>query len=79
MFDPKGKHVFVYAWELGIVANNQAKSYALLRGMSIAIDLGIKELVIIGDSRIIIKSLVFKEPPKDLQLASIIAKATKLT
>jgi ribonuclease HI len=61
------------------VTNNQAKSYALLRGMSIAIGLGIKELVIIGDSRIIIKSLVFKEPPKDLQLASIIAKATKLT
>jgi hypothetical protein len=28
---------------------------------------------------IIIKSLVFKEPPKDLQLASIISKATKLT
>jgi hypothetical protein len=28
---------------------------------------------------IIIKSLVFKELPKDLQLASIIAKATKLT
>jgi len=61
------------------VTNIQVKAYALLQGMSIIISLGIKELVIIRYSRIIVKSLIFKEPMKHLQLALIVARAIKLT
>jgi ribonuclease HI len=64
---------------MGIAMNNQVEAYTLLQGMSIAISLGIREFTINEDSRIIIKSLAFKEPLKDFQLASILARIIKLT
>jgi ribonuclease HI len=57
IYDPKGKQESAYAWGLGIATNNQIEAYALLQGLSIIISLGIRELVVLGDSRIVIKSL----------------------
>jgi hypothetical protein len=78
IYDLEGNQISTYAWGPGITANNQVEAYAFLQGMSKVIILGIKELTIIKNSQIITKSLVFKKPLKDLQLASIISKVTKI-
>jgi hypothetical protein len=62
---------------LGIATNNQARGICSNAGFSIIIILGIRELIVIGDSRIIIKSLTHKEPPKDSQLALTLSMITK--
>jgi ribonuclease HI len=79
IYDLEGKQESTYAWGLGIATNNQAKAYALLQGLSIIISLGIRELVVLGDSRMVIKSLNRQEPLKDLRLASILYKIEKIT
>lgn len=53
--------------------------YALLYRLSIIISLGIRELVALGDSRNVVKSLNRREPPKGFRLASILSKIEKTT
>jgi ribonuclease HI len=63
--------------DLGISTNNQAEAYALLQGLLLAKESSIKSLIIIGDSSIIIKSMVMKSIPSDNKLALIIARINK--
>ena len=48
---------FKFAWGLGIDTNNMAEALALWQGLRIAEDLGITELIVIGDSRVVIRAL----------------------
>jgi ribonuclease HI len=75
----EGNQESIYAWGLETATNNQAEAYTFFQGISITINLGIRELVVIRDSRIVIKYLTHKEPPKDFQLALILSRITKLT
>jgi len=56
--DPKGKRFLYYAWGLGNVFNNLVKAYSLWMGMCFANELGINDIVVLGDSMLVIKSMV---------------------
>lgn len=56
--DEQGRNLVTYEWGLGIMTNNKAEAYSLLLGTSIARNLGIRNLLIVGDSAIIIASMI---------------------
>jgi len=55
--DSQGKIIVKYEWGLGPMTNNKAEAYSLLLGTSIARKLGLQNLLILGDSAIIIASM----------------------
>lgn len=55
--DAQGKTIVKYEWGLGSMTNNKAEAYSLLLGISIARKLGLQNLLILGDSAIIIAAL----------------------
>jgi ribonuclease HI len=75
--DPRGKHESSFAWGLGESMNNQDEAYALLQGLHLAIELGVKNLIVIGDSSVIIKLMLSQSPSSDNKIVSIIARSQK--
>ena len=73
-FTPDGSMEFKFAWGLGIDTNNMAKALALSQGLRIAKALGISELIVIGDSRVVIRALAEKIMPTHMALRHIILK-----
>ena len=57
IFDPGGIKLKDFAWGLGRSTNNKAEWLALLKGLEIAITLGIQELVVLGDSLLVIREV----------------------
>jgi hypothetical protein len=47
--DPRGKIEASFTWGLGVSMNNQAEAYALLQGHCLAIESGLKNLILIGN------------------------------
>ena len=69
MLDYSGKIVLNFSWGLGQNTNNIAEILAIWQGMAQARRLSIKNLAIIGDSRIIIQALNLKKAPNNMGLA----------
>ena len=65
---------FKFAWGLGIDTNNMAEALALWQGLRIAKALGISELIVIGDSKIVIRALARKLMPTNMALRHLIHK-----
>ena len=63
-----------FAWGLGIDTNNMAEALALWQGLRIAMALGISELIVIGDSRVVIRALAEKLKPTHMALRHLIHK-----
>jgi ribonuclease HI len=61
-----------------MLSNNLAESYALLQGLIIAKSLNLQNLIVIGDSLIIIKHMVQGTTPIDVTLATVIERIRKL-
>jgi ribonuclease HI len=74
LLNPDRKLKLSYAWELGVETNNQAKSLALWQGLNKAISKKVKDLVIIGDSKLIIQALALRNPVKQINLQHILEK-----
>eukprot|EP00253_Pinus_taeda_P028873 PITA_28873 len=55
--DPQGEILVKYQWGLGVMSNNKAEAYSLFLGSSIARKMGLQNLLIMGDSAIIIASM----------------------
>jgi ribonuclease HI len=75
---PDGKLELSYAWGLGEESNNQAKALALWQGLNQAISKQVNELVIIGDSKLIIQALILHNPVKQTKLQHILEKTHHL-
>ena len=73
-FTPEGSMEFKFAWGLGNGTNNMAEALALWQGLRIAGELGISELIIIGDSRVVIRALVANLLPTQLVLRHLLHK-----
>ena len=56
----------------------QEKALALLQGLKKTKDLGIKEVIVIGDSHTIIKTMVEKSVPTDFRVARVVARIKTL-
>ena len=55
IFDEKGTKQQEYAWDIGRETNNEAKWYALTKGLELAREMGTEEMNVIGDSLIVIR------------------------
>ena len=55
--DCQGRNIVSYEWGMGIMTNNKAEAYSLLLGTSIARKIGLRNLLILGDSAIIITAM----------------------
>jgi ribonuclease HI len=71
---PDGKLELSYAWGLGEDSNNRAEALALWQGLNQAISKKVNDLVIIGDSRLIIQALILHNPVKQTKLQHILEK-----
>ena len=74
LFDPGGHLNLSYAWNLGSDTNNMAEALALWQGLSQAIRLGVQELTVVGDSRMIIQHLFNRELPSSFRLKQVIRR-----
>jgi len=54
LFDPRGTSVVTFTWVIGILSNNLAKAYALLRSLQIAREVKVRSSIILGYSSIMI-------------------------
>ena len=66
-----------FSWGLGIDTNNMAEALALWQGLRIARELGISNLIVIGDSRVVIRVLAEKFLPIHLGLRQLLRKIMK--
>lgn len=60
---PDGTIESTFAWGLGISSNNEAKAYALYKGLSILHGNGIRPATVIGNSTTIIRSFIMLSLP----------------
>jgi hypothetical protein len=56
--DPMGENIKHYAWCLEKVSNNQVESYVLWCGLNLPRKLGIRSLMVWGDSLIITRVFI---------------------
>eukprot|EP00253_Pinus_taeda_P019866 PITA_19866 len=77
--DPQGEILVKYEWGLGIMSNNKAEAYSLLLGTSIARKLGLQNLLILGDSAIIIASMSLGKDFRQIALNRIRDRITENT
>jgi ribonuclease HI len=61
---PKGKQETSYAYGIGNTSNNQTQALAFWIGVWIMKNQGIKKMIVVGDSIIVIHHMVFKTLPK---------------
>ena len=75
IYSPDNEKFFSFCWGLGFCSNNQAECYSLLMPCQIARQIGIKEIQILGDSKVLIKllnsNLQFNKPSLDKILQRI--------
>jgi ribonuclease HI len=57
---PRGKIVTNYAWGLGSLTNNEVEALALYVGINLALSNRINNLIICGDSMLVIRAIVHK-------------------
>jgi ribonuclease HI len=74
LVNPNGQLELSYAWGLGAETNNRAEALALWQGLNQAISKNVQDLVIIGDSRIIIQALILRNTVKQAKLQHILEK-----
>jgi ribonuclease HI len=67
-----------FSWGLGIDSNNMAEALALWQGLRLAVTRNIQNLVVFGDSRVIIQALKTQRRPNNLKLGQILRKLTLL-
>jgi ribonuclease HI len=77
ILDPRGNQVVKYAWSLGHASNNQAKEYALIKGVQLAKGLQLQHLIIIGDSKNTIRYMI-KGTFSNAQLSHVKKKKVEL-
>ena len=69
--DANGNLISSYAWGLGFGTNNKAEFCGLYQGMRIAKAKGIANLLVFGDSRLLIQAIVNQKRPTNMHLAQL--------
>jgi len=72
--DPDGLTELSYSWGLGVNTNNTTEALTLWQGLNQALRLNVQDLVVIGDSRLIIQALATHRLPNQLKLWHILGK-----
>ena len=74
--NPNGIRIHSFAWGLGIASSIQVEALALFQGLKMLKVLNIREANVIGDSQVIINTMVTHSKPTDLRLARLIYRIT---
>jgi len=64
LFEPGGKKSLSCHWNLGTKTNNKSKAYALLKGVQLSQTQKIRELIVLGDSKNIIRMMIHGTNPR---------------
>ena len=64
--------MLTYSWNLGITTSNLAEAYAIFKGAQLAQERQINQLIILGDSKTIIRYFIRKTTPKNSNLKRLI-------
>ena len=72
--NPNGNIILRYAWGLGIESNNKAEALALWQGLTQALFINIQDLIVLGDSRLLIQALNQNTRVANGQLQHVIDK-----
>ena len=57
VINPRGKVEIEYSWNIGHDSNNMAEAYGLWQGLKLVQKEGVDEVMVIGDSRLIIQAM----------------------
>jgi ribonuclease HI len=68
IISPAGTTILRFAWGIGFESNNRAEALALWQGLTQALILNVRDLVVLGDSRIIIQALIQRTRVTNAQL-----------
>jgi ribonuclease HI len=74
LYNPRGKRMLCYSWNLGVTTNNMAEAYAMYQGALLAQDRQLSHIIVIGDSKNIIRHFVTGTGPKNSKLKRIIER-----
>jgi ribonuclease HI len=74
IYDPTKFRELVYSWGLGEETNNIAEALSLWQGLIQARKLAIQDIMVIGDSRILIQALATNTLPNQMNLRKITKK-----
>ena len=74
IINPQGKAEIEYSWSIGHESNNIAEAYGLWQGLKQVQKLGVEEVVIIGDSRLIIQALIRGRRGKNERLEGLLKR-----
>ena len=75
---PDGEMEFNLSWGLGMETNNIEESLALWQGLQITRTQGINEIIVLGDSRVIIQALSENTLPSQMHLRQMMRKIQAL-
>jgi ribonuclease HI len=64
--DPGGNRVIQFAWGLGLASNNLVEAYALWNGLRLAYEEGVRPMIILGDSMLVIRAILKKSDIRTL-------------
>jgi ribonuclease HI len=70
--------LFYYAWGLGNVSNNLAEAYSLCMGLKVAKEFELKEIIVLGDSMMIIRAIVHWNHMENNVLRAVLARIRNL-
>ena len=69
--ESNGNVISTYSWGLGTDSNNKAEFCGLLQRLRIAQTKGITNIMVFGDSRLLIQAIIRKNRPSHIHLAQI--------
>lgn len=76
--DPGGNTIVSFTWGLGQVSNNLAEAYAIWEGIRIAIGMGIQNHSILGDSMMVIRTLIKRNVTGNSVFLSVMSRSLAL-
>ena len=74
IFDPGGNKVLEFFWNIGYDSNNMAEAYGLWQGLKQLKNKGVEEVMVFGDSRLIIQELNGGSRSKKERIARLIRR-----
>ena len=79
IISPEGNNEYEYYWNIGNDTNNMAEEYGLWQGLKQLENLGVKEAIVIGDSRLIIQAMNGKSQGINLRLSKSIKRIQSIS
>ena len=68
IISPDENQELSFSLGLGLESNSMAKALALWQGLNLGKDQGIRDIVVIGDSRLVIQALNSSNLPEDMKI-----------